>query len=47
MGIATTATSRVNMLACRLVASPEWQLTVETMVETWRLATGRSGNFSC
>lgn len=33
MGIATTATSRVNMLACRLVASPEWQLSVETTVE--------------
>lgn len=34
MGIATTATTRVNMLACRLVASPEWQLSVDTTVET-------------
>lgn len=34
MGVATTETQRVNMLAYRLVASSEWQLSVETTVET-------------
>ena len=29
-----------------LVASLEWQLPVETIVETWLLATDRPGNFS-
>ncbi len=34
MGSAAAETSRVNRLSCRLVASSEWQLSVETMVET-------------
>jgi hypothetical protein len=35
MKVTVIETFRVNMPACYLVASPEWQLFVETTVETF------------
>lgn len=47
MGIATTATSRVNMLACRLVVSPKWKLSVETKLVTRGVVTGSGSRPHC